>query len=107
MDGAVFTTMLIFGLRHPSTGTYGLLGGRGSWCQGPKMFASSQSSCSLFLCPPQAYDPKENYEIPHFQGEETLEGDLPRPPNRSGPGSYGDTVFAWCWCSQGLMCTFQ
>ena len=63
--------------------------GTRSWCQGPKISASSQSSHRSLLCPsPVFMTPERATAAPTFAGGS------PRPAGRSGPSSYGVTPFA-------------
>ena len=89
MGGTVFLPHQLFSLRLPSIGAYRLLGGARSWCQGPKMSASSWSSYRFPLClPPDFMTPERATATPDSLG------DHPRPASMSGTGSYGVTAFA-------------
>ena len=77
---------MLFGLRHPSTGVRPGLGAKDPRCLPPARVHVGEHS---LLCPPPDFmNPERTTASP------ASPGDPPRPAGRSGPGSYGVTVFA-------------
>ena len=58
LGGAVFPPILLFGLRHPCTGVYSLLGGARSWCPNVSLQKSSHRWMLPSISTTNVYVPK-------------------------------------------------